>query len=158
MNGSGWIVAALVLGACSAGTPSEAKQADGSYHLACPGPLSACLERAERLCQGHGYVVAGARDVTELLGHEQGQSQVEVRRSDATIYCGAEDPSAQRASAETKQPVSAPAPEPTSRPTAPERACVPGATQACVGPAGCAGGQACALDGSRYEPCNCGAP
>jgi len=34
--------------------------------------------------------------------------------------------------------------------------CTPGQSIACVGPAGCAGGQACKADGSGYEPCNCG--
>src|SRR5262249_34258460 len=32
----------------------------------------------------------------------------------------------------------------------------PGQSIACVGPAGCAGGQACKADGSGYEPCDCG--
>jgi hypothetical protein len=34
---------------------------------------------------------------------------------------------------------------------------VPGATQACVGPGGCSGGQVCAADGGRFEACDCGA-
>lgn len=38
----------------------------------------------------------------------------------------------------------------------PPAACVPGATQACVGPAGCSGGQVCITDGSGYGPCDCG--
>jgi len=37
------------------------------------------------------------------------------------------------------------------------RACVPGATQACVGPGGCQGGQVCADDGSKFLACDCGA-
>ncbi len=39
---------------------------------------------------------------------------------------------------------------------APGRACVPGATQACVGPGDCKGGQACKDDGSGWERCDCG--
>jgi hypothetical protein len=34
--------------------------------------------------------------------------------------------------------------------------CTPGQSVACVGPAGCQGGQACKADGSGYEPCDCG--
>ena len=34
--------------------------------------------------------------------------------------------------------------------------CVPGASIACVGPAGCQGGQACKSDGTGYEACVCG--
>jgi hypothetical protein len=39
---------------------------------------------------------------------------------------------------------------------APGRACVPGATQACLGPGACKGAQACREDGSGFEPCDCG--
>lgn len=48
-----------------------------------------------------------------------------------------------------------PDPEPDPEPKA-ERACVPGATQACVGPGGCSGGQFCLDDGSRFSRCDCG--
>lgn len=34
--------------------------------------------------------------------------------------------------------------------------CVPGASVACTGPAGCKGGQACLADGSGYAACDCG--
>src|SRR4051794_17196584 len=37
----------------------------------------------------------------------------------------------------------------------PPPACVPGQSIACVGPAGCAGGQACAPDGRNYGACLC---
>jgi hypothetical protein len=35
--------------------------------------------------------------------------------------------------------------------------CVPGASVACVGAAGCTGGQVCTADGEGYGPCMCGA-
>jgi len=34
--------------------------------------------------------------------------------------------------------------------------CVPGSTQACVGPGGCSGGQACRADGAGFGVCDCG--
>ncbi len=34
--------------------------------------------------------------------------------------------------------------------------CTPGASQACVGPAGCEGFQVCATDGNSFSPCDCG--
>jgi len=40
--------------------------------------------------------------------------------------------------------------------TAPPRVCVPGATQACLGPGACQGAQACRDDASGYLPCDCG--
>lgn len=38
----------------------------------------------------------------------------------------------------------------------PSSACTPGASVACVGAAGCAGGQVCRADGSGFEACLCG--
>lgn len=142
--------------ACSKGGDLPAKQADGSYHLTCAGALSDCLQRAERLCREQGYVVAEARDVMELLGHESGESQVPIRKSDAVIYCNDVKPR-QRPIIEVKRdtPVTTSAPAAATSEPAP-LTCVPGTTQACVGPGGCSGGQACAADGSRYEACDCG--
>lgn len=37
-----------------------------------------------------------------------------------------------------------------------ERACVPGASVACVGPGGCDGGQMCLPDGAGFSDCDCG--
>jgi hypothetical protein len=36
------------------------------------------------------------------------------------------------------------------------RSCVPGATQACLGPGACSGAQACRDDGEGFLPCDCG--
>jgi hypothetical protein len=36
------------------------------------------------------------------------------------------------------------------------RQCTPGATQMCVGPGGCVGGQACSANGQGFDPCVCG--
>jgi hypothetical protein len=136
-----------------------AQQADGSYRLSCAGPLSDCLERAERLCKDEGYTVMG-QDVHELLGHESGQSQVEVRKSEATVYCGKPQSPGARSFVELKRdaPVSSRSESPPATIPAPTLACVPGTTQACVGPGGCSGGQACVSDGSRYDACDCGKP
>jgi hypothetical protein len=38
------------------------------------------------------------------------------------------------------------------------KTCAAGASVACIGPGGCAGGQACKSDGSGYEACSCGGP
>ena len=36
------------------------------------------------------------------------------------------------------------------------RACVPGTTQACLGPAACTGAQSCLANGSGFDRCDCG--
>jgi hypothetical protein len=153
----------VALGGCASSAPPPPREADGSYHFECQGPLAECLLRAEKVCKSHGgYVVASARDVHEMLGHDQGQSQVEVRKSEAVVFCGNSDPSYTRPLVETRQePVRSLQTEQADAhvdPATARRACVPGATQACIGPAGCKGGQSCAADGSRFEPCNCGVP
>lgn len=139
------------------------RQADGGYSLSCKGPLSDCLRHAERLCRDKGYTVTEGRNIRDLAGHESGQSQVLIETSNATIYCGASH--ATRAPIELKRetplepaaPIAtAPTPAPAPPAPAPAPACVPGSSQACVGPAGCSGGQACKADGTGYEPCNCG--
>jgi hypothetical protein len=140
----------LYLAACSGGPRPVAKQPDGSYDLSCRGRLTSCLKQAERVCGDKGYTVESARDIRELLGHKAGQSQIGVERSEATVVCGSapkEEPiRLQRAEQlETELPASAP-----------RSACIPGATQACVGPAGCSGGQVCASDGARFDACDCG--
>jgi hypothetical protein len=149
-----WFLVLLLAAACSHGTGKPVRQADGGYSLSCTGALSNCLHHAEHLCGDEGYTVAEARDVRRLVGHEAGQSQLLIAKSDATVYCGTHAP---RPPIELKrEPVPPAAPAPPASANLPAPACVPGATQACIGPAGCSGGQACAADGTRYEPCNCG--
>lgn len=157
-----WLTFALV--SCSAGGGNQpTRLADGGYRLSCRGPLADCLAGADKVCRERGYRIAEGRDARELLGHEQGQSQIEIRKSEAVIYCGGEAFPAERQIMEIRserpltrpQREEAPAPVEPASPTV-ARACVPGSTQACVGPGGCSGGQACSADGSHFEPCDCG--
>jgi hypothetical protein len=145
----------LAAAACSSAPHPPAKQPDGSYDLSCRGRLTLCLRQAERVCGDKGYTVETARDIKQLLGHKQGVSQIGVERSDATVFCGtAEKEPPIRLRREELQETELP-----SAPISPRlQACVPGATQACVGPGGCSGGQVCASDGARFESCDCGSP
>ena len=152
------MLALLLSVACSHGTGRPVRQSDGGYSLSCKGPLSDCLHHAEHLCKDDGYTVAEARDVRELLGHESGQSHVLIQTSDATIYCGTHAPRPPIELKRESEPQAAPPPPPPAPAPAakPAHACVPGSSQACVGPGGCSGGQACSADGMHYDPCNCG--
>lgn len=155
------LVLLALTAACSSATGRPVRLGEGSYSLSCKGPLTNCLKHAERLCKDEGYTVSEARDVQERAGSASGQSQVVIQKSDATIHCGAQ---AARPPIELKraEPLPAPTAAPPLPPAAPAPApkpaplCVPGSTQACIGPAGCSGGQACLPDGSGYETCNCG--
>jgi hypothetical protein len=144
----------LATWACSGGPRPPAKQPDGSYDLSCRGRLTSCLKQAERVCGEKGYTVTTAHDVRELLGHKSGQSQIGIESSDATIVCGVvktEEPIRLRREEQQETEL------PSVAASVPRSACVPGATQACVGPAGCSGGQVCSADGARFEVCDCGA-
>ena len=67
----------------------------------------------------------------------------EIRISDITAVCDREKPEPQLASSVAPASASSPA-------------CVPGSTQACVGPGGCSGGQVCRPDGTGFGACDCG--
>ncbi len=98
----------------------------------------------------------------------------EYRVSDITALCDRDAPQYAAAGTPAGPPIAPPGlppPPPVGAPIGPPLAgappvpvgvarapsCVPGATQACVGPAGCSGGQACRADGAGYGPCDCGA-
>ncbi len=152
--------------ACSRGTGAPARQGDGGYQISCKAPLTDCLLQAERTCKDDGYTVTVARDLREMLGSATGQSQVPVQKSDATFYCGKLATATERPMIELKRerplegakPKEEPTATPSAPPPPPKPACVPGATQSCVGPGGCSGGQACADDGTHFYPCDCGNP
>lgn len=156
-------LAGLLAAACaSAGNSGyEAKQlADGTLRLKCQGALPACIAHAEAACHGNNYEVVKARDQRDTYGPEYGTSQVEVRSSEAIIRCGAKgqaapalppDPEAPTHPSDTNANAAIPAP-----PAQTQRSCVPGSTQACIGPGRCEGGQSCLPDGSAFGPCDCG--
>lgn len=77
----------LLLVACASGTPAASRQPDGSWHLKCDTGLAGCVERAEALCKGGGYLVLGGKSVRTLYGAELGVSQVEVRKAELDVAC-----------------------------------------------------------------------
>jgi hypothetical protein len=145
--------ALVVLTACATTPPFVSrKQPDGSYELTCKLPLSQCLDNVDQVCGGAPYDVVSGHDHRRAIDIRVGTYQNEVRSSDAVVRCvhakplfGGDTTPAEGAAA------AAPPPE---KP----HVCVPGITQACVGPAACAGGQACLPDGSGFGPCTCAAP
>lgn len=157
---------------------------DNVFKLTCEtAPLTRCLARADDVCHGNPYEVLSARDQRNHYGQrETGDNEVETRSSEATIHCGKqneppphmagyeEHPDAFRlrradapptengdggASETHPAAVATGAPAPATPPPA-ARACIPGSTQACVGPGKCEGGQSCLPDGTAYGPCDCG--
>jgi hypothetical protein len=145
----------LLFAACAHVSGYQAKpQPDGSYRVDCRLHLTRCLNALEEVC-GQGYEIVQAHEDVRYAGprefNEPSVTSVVIAR------CRTQEPvfGGQPATAPaTAQASSAPG-EPASTAPAP-RTCVPGATQACVGPAACKGGQQCLPDGAAFGPCDCG--
>jgi hypothetical protein len=142
---------ALALACCSSYGVERQHLADGSWQLTCKLAMDECVQQADKLCMDQRYRIARGQSRHVVRG--AGPSQVEYRISELTVVCGgSDDDSAPPGGALT--PVLSRSADSTN-PV--KSVCTPGATQACVGPGGCAGGQACGGDGSAFGPCDCGA-
>lgn len=158
---------------------------DGVHQFKCQAPLWKCLNYVDDVCKGASYEVLYARDDQRVFGSEQSsieghtsEAQVHCLGLHAKPLGPTESatqsppPPSSSEPGTTPPPAVAPAPSasaPSSAapsasvtgspavPLAPRAlACVPGATQACVGSGACKGGQACRGDGSGFGPCDCG--
>jgi hypothetical protein len=161
--------ALAMLGLLGAGCASPRftleRQAGGAERIRCRVPLGECLGEVERHCDGGRYVVLRAVDEHDRRGGRG--LNLGVRTSEALFRCGPElgwplgfDPMMsppEAAACPATPPAPAPPPPAEPPPPPPVRACFPGSTQACVGPSGCHGGQACLPDAAAFGPCDCGA-
>ncbi len=178
----GFVLVLLAVTACAAARVTE--RVDGSYVIKCAQKKS-CESRAERLCGSEGYRLIGGRHDQKLYGTPGnqvvvGKDELYVRcNSDRAV----DEPDVDQGSwklphrkdrgepAKKAAPagsVALPSPAATTEQSEPAAAstaasagavtaiCRPGETQRCVGPAACAGGQACLSDGSAFGPCDCG--
>jgi hypothetical protein len=147
---------ALALAGCaSTGQQGLRELSEGTFEIQC-GSLGRCAEQAERACRNRGYDIIGGYDRSDVYGHEAGESQVAIRRSQLVVVC-------RTANGESRlppegAPLPPPPPPPSAAPSAPNLLCTPGATQRCVGKGACDGGQSCLPDGSGFGPCECAEP
>ncbi|HEX4404368.1 MAG TPA: hypothetical protein VH560_06045 [Polyangia bacterium] len=150
------LLSTLALGCATAPNVKTERGPEGVYHLTCRTTLQVCLNQAESLCRLERYVVLRA---TDLHGYAGDSTQpTETRQSEAFVRCGARGTWGEENKALLASPLDA---RPSATPAAtlvaaPARLCAPGVSQACVGAAGCKGGQACAADGNAFGPCDCG--
>lgn len=140
---------ALLHAACGARYQAEPLR-DGSWRVECEERVDRCLQMAQRTCGDEGYVVEQGKQDTKLYGGETGY-QTAVDLHVLEFRCGEQEaaPAAEKARSEREAPESA---------SPGEKLCIPGSTQACVGPGGCRGGQSCNDEGSGFLPCDCGPP
>ena len=147
-----WLCLFAALG-CSRAGVSTTKLPDGTRELRCDLPLWKCLLHVDDHCKGASYEVLHASDEQLVFGSQA--SAVEGRRSHAVLRCLKPG---QKLADDPVPALPPPPPSPAAPPAAspPVRSCVPGTTQACVGPGACSGGQACLGDGSGFGACDCG--
>jgi hypothetical protein len=142
-------VACLV--GCATGRPVVERLGAERFRIKCTTALPRCLaDAADASCQGHHYIVERAVNDLDMRGATP--NQAEFRTSEAIIQCGGMN------SWGSLGPPMGPPEKPAAEKGADARVCAPGSTQACVGAGGCKGGQACRLDGTAYDPCDCGPP
>ena len=184
-NGSVLVTSVFVLGGCRSGVEIQ-RMPDGSSVLKCHAPLGKCIDAIDTLCKGNSYEILYARDDQRIYGSEnesliENRTSIaavhclgpheKMRGADAaaaySLPSGV-DPKSDAAASEVMASRAAPNTAASNPGTAPsgantpngantaQRTCVPGVTQACVGPGACNGGQACLADGSGFAPCDCG--
>jgi len=140
-----------ILVACATGTVERHRLADGSWQITCKLPMDDCIRRIEEVCNDKRYRIVSGQSKNVIRDVPPGTR--EYRTSELTVLCTDQDTS----EATTAGPGPLPSGPTLSRPDGgPSSGCVPGASQACVGPAGCQGGQACRPDGSGFGACDCG--
>jgi hypothetical protein len=88
-------------------------------------------------------------------GPAKGQGQWE---GELTVQCGRLLPPLTLERPAESEPLPAPVPVEPGAPTSVpgERLCIPGTTQACLGPGACSGAQSCLESGAGFGPCDCG--
>jgi hypothetical protein len=157
------IAAALSLG-CSRGARAVRLPAfspgDEIYRISCEDSIASCRAEADEVC-GASYEVlesAGAPIEPERVTSAPGPASTGPRYQrkkwvgQMVVACGH-----RAASAAAANPPAPPGVESAAAlATTPDRLCVPGATQECLGPGACRGAQACLADGDGYGPCDCG--
>ena len=152
--------------ACSSGARSVRLPAlspsDEIYRISCEDSIQVCRDEAAEVCAGKYDVLetAGAPVVPPRVTSAPGPASTGPKYQRAkwigqmVIACGTAPASrtANVSEAARENP-----PPGASRPTVPpDRLCIPGVTQECLGPGACRGAQACLSDGNGYGPCDCG--
>lgn len=137
------------------------------FRIVCTQSFAQCRQEAKQQCGDEFQVVEEssnkppAKPVESSGVSSTAPSQGVVNwRGEWVVRCGRQLPPLRLVRPTTDAPATAAAP-PAIAPAVPsaqgpERACVPGVTQACLGPGACSGAQACLPSGEGYGACDCG--
>lgn len=130
------------------------------YRIDCGNDIGTCEAAALKSCAGSYTVLESRGGVLEpkRMSSAPGPRSLGPRyrrskwRGQMVVVCG-------KASAGTGALVSSDPPPKLAAPPAalpPGKACIPGTTQACLGPGACRGAQACTASGESFGSCDCG--
>lgn len=140
---------------------------DGLFRFHCGRGMKDCVAQAEKYCnvqkKDGGYVIVSGTSRKIMMGAENGQYRTAAEVADLEVQCGAEEVEEipkhtfpTRRDRDTEEEPIGEEPVMATVPVAAAAVCTKGATQACVGPGACQGGQVCLADGSGFGPCDCG--
>lgn len=155
-------VLVVVAGGCATSAHTfrlNPEQEPEQYRVTCHKRFYYCEAEAKEQCGGEYHELGRISNRPEQTlvkdsdvsstGPAKGQGAWE---GELTIECGRALPSL-----ELKRPAGevVAEPAPVAAPAV-ERVCIPGTTQACLGPGACSGAQACLESGSGFGACDCG--
>jgi hypothetical protein len=135
--------------------PLAVKDGNGCGLLAARGSVEgayALLRReADKLGANYVQILSVEEPILthECMGHEYKATGIAYRKPSSAPLASPPTVAA---------PLAPPSPTAPPSPAALPRVCIPGATQACLGPGACQGAQACRNDATGFEPCDCGTP
>ncbi len=159
------LLAAFLASSCSSGARSVRLPAlspgDEIYRVSCEDSIRACRDEASAICSGSYEVLesTGAPIQPPRVTSAPGPASTGPRYQrlkwvgQMVVACGRAAPSV--AAEAVRTPHDEANQGAIERP-APDRLCIPGLTQECLGPGACRGAQACLADGNGYGPCDCG--
>ncbi len=136
------------------------EQEPEQYRVTCAKRFRFCELEAEKVCGGEYAELGRLSNRPETPSVDQsdvsstGPSMgLADWKGELTVQCGRTLPPLplQRSESPANPPVDFIAPKAAS-----ERVCVPGETQACLGPGACKGAQACLEQGQGFGACDCG--
>jgi hypothetical protein len=157
---------AALSAACSSGARAVRLPAlspgDEIYRISCEDSIQACRAEAAEVCAGKYDVLetAGAPVVPPRVTSAPGPASTGPKYQRAKwigqmiVACGAAPASGTVAASEAAR--TNPPPGAGLQLVPPDRLCIPGVTQECLGPGACRGAQACLSDGNGYGACDCG--
>jgi hypothetical protein len=133
---------------------------NGAHRIVCGNGMSACVAKADKLCRDKGYTIVKGVSRPKMLGGTTSAYRTRSEVGELNIFCGLPDEEAEEQQTIYKLPPRTDEPVPEASQEDPAetgtRVCTPGATQACVGPGACSGGQVCLDSGKAYGACDCG--